>query len=83
MATTFRREVIRKVDALLTSRRLRSAATLSLVVLGPLLVLATFLALGPLDRDLVRVKAAITFSKLLKIGPGPSFAQMASPSFEV
>ncbi len=31
-------------------RRFRSAATLGLVVLGPILALATFLVLGPLDR---------------------------------
>ena len=31
-------------------RRFRNVSTLSLVILGPLLVLATFLVLGPVDR---------------------------------
>ena len=31
-------------------RRVQNAATLGLVLLGPVLVLATFLALGPLDQ---------------------------------
>ncbi|TNF64531.1 MAG: PAS domain-containing sensor histidine kinase [Rhodobacteraceae bacterium] len=33
------------------ARRVRNAATLGLVVLGPLLALATFMVLGPLDAD--------------------------------
>ncbi|MEP4198172.1 MAG: PAS domain-containing sensor histidine kinase [Aliishimia sp.] len=39
-----------KLDRLRRVRRIRNAATLGLVLLGPVLALATFLVLGPLDR---------------------------------
>ncbi len=39
-----------KVSRLRHLRRYRNAATLGLVILAPILVLATFLVLGPLDR---------------------------------
>ena len=40
-----------KLSRLRRMRRFQNAATLALVVLGPLLALATFLVLGPLDRS--------------------------------
>lgn len=40
-----------KLNRLRKQRRYQNAATLGLVILGPLLALATFMALGPLDLD--------------------------------
>ncbi|PQO24168.1 PAS domain-containing sensor histidine kinase [Rhodobacteraceae bacterium WD3A24] len=45
-----RQLTLRGLNRLRKTRRARNAATLGLVVLGPLLVLATFLALGPLNQ---------------------------------
>ncbi len=39
-----------KVSRLRRQRRLQNAATLGLVLLGPVLVIATFIVLGPLDK---------------------------------
>ena len=39
-----------KLRRLSRAKRLRNTGTLGLVVLGPLLALATFLVLGPLDQ---------------------------------
>ena len=51
MAGRARTLTLENVNRLRHLRRFRNAATLGLVVLGPILALATFLVLGPLDRN--------------------------------
>ena len=51
MSTMVRGGRLRRFGAALSSRQARSAGTFGLVLLGPLLVLATFLVLGPLDQE--------------------------------
>jgi two-component system nitrogen regulation sensor histidine kinase NtrY len=50
MSTMVRGEGLRRIGEAAYTRRVRSAGALGLVLLGPLLVLATFIALGPLDQ---------------------------------
>ncbi len=50
MSTMVRGERLRRLGAALSSRRVRSTGTFGLVLLGPTLVLATFMALGPLEQ---------------------------------
>ncbi|RFP89198.1 PAS domain-containing sensor histidine kinase [Rhodobacteraceae bacterium 63075] len=50
MASRSRKLTWNRLSKLRRRRRVRSAATLGLVILGPLLVLATFLVFGPFDQ---------------------------------
>ncbi len=50
MAGRARTATLEKLNRLRRMRRVQNAATLGLVILGPILALATFLVLGPLDR---------------------------------
>lgn len=50
VTTIARSAGLRRVGETLTSRRFRSAGTIGLVLLGPVLVFATLMALGPLDQ---------------------------------
>ena len=49
MRTDVRSSVWEKLSGLRRQRRVQNATTLGLVLLGPLLAVATFLVLGPLD----------------------------------
>ena len=61
MSTIVRGEWLRGAGAMLSSRQFRGAGTFGLVLLGPLLVFATFIALGPLDQ----VGSAVTIRVVL------------------
>ena len=50
MAGLARKEAWARFDRLRRQKRVQNAATLGLVLLGPVLAFATFLALGPLDQ---------------------------------
>ena len=50
MAGRARTATWEKLNRLRRMRRVRNAATLGVVILGPILALATFVVLGPLDR---------------------------------
>ena len=50
MASTTRTSLWVSFGRLRRRRRLRNAATFGIVLLGPVLALATFLVLGPLDQ---------------------------------
>lgn len=50
MASPRRKQTWRKLQRLRRQKRVQTAATFGLVVLGPVLALATFLVLGPLDQ---------------------------------
>lgn len=50
MATRTRQSQWATLGRLRRQKRVRNAATLGLVILGPALALATFLILGPLDQ---------------------------------
>ena len=50
VASRTRNSWVMRLSRLRRQRRVRTSMTLGLVVLGPLLALATYLALGPLDK---------------------------------
>lgn len=50
MATVLRENVVARIVRLRRQRRFQTLTTFALVILGPMLALATFLALGPLDQ---------------------------------
>ena len=50
VARSARIATLDKLSRLRRKRRVQNAATLSLVILGPVLAIATFIVLGPLDK---------------------------------